>query len=148
RGMIAVANTPETSRADAGSGTRFTFATTPPLPSYLVAMAVGDLEVRAGSTSPVPIRLITAKGKSGLGDDALKTTRAIVDILGEYFGIQYPFPKLDIVAVPELAAGAMENPGLVTFREELLLQEHGHAPMQARQRQVMVIAHELAHIWF
>src|SRR5207248_186368 len=94
------------------------------------------------------IRLITAKGKTALSDMALETTRGIVEKLGDYFGVKYPFAKLDIVAVPAFAAGAMENPGLITFREELLLQEPGRAPVSARRRQALVIAHELAHIWF
>jgi aminopeptidase N len=147
-GMIAASNTPEAARQATEGGTRFDFATSPPLPSYLVAFAVGDFDVRAGDSSPVPIRLLTTKGKARLGDDALKTTRALADSLGRYFGVTYPFPKLDIVAVPDFAAGAMENPGLITFREELLLQDPTRMPMHARQRQALVIAHELAHIWF
>ena len=148
RDMIALANTAETTHRDEGAKTRFDFAPTPPLPSYLVAFAIGDFDVRSGSTSPVPIRLITVKGKAQLGDLALDATHAIVDKLGDYFGMKYPFSKLDIVAVPDFAAGAMENPGLVTFREELLLQEAGRASAPSKQRQALVIAHELAHIWF
>jgi aminopeptidase N len=149
KGMIAVANTPELSRADAGATTsRFDFATTPPLPTYLLAFAVGDFDVREGAKTPVPIRLITVKGKAALGDIALDATAGLVKKLGDYFAIPYPFPKLDVVAVPDFAAGAMENPGLVTFREDFLLLDPNHANVAAKRYAAVVIAHELAHIWF
>jgi alanyl aminopeptidase len=149
RGMIAVANTPEAARADGvGDRTRFDFAATPPLSTYLLAFAVGDFDVREGAKSPVPIRLITVKGKAQLGGLALDAAAGLVKELGDYFAIPYPFPKLDIVAVPDFAAGAMENPGLVTFREPLLLIDPSHASVGAKHVQVVVLAHELAHIWF
>jgi cytosol alanyl aminopeptidase len=163
KGMIAVANTPETARSDADDKTTFEFATTPPLPTYLVAFAVGDFDVRssggggAGLTqahgaSPVgatvPIRLIATKGKAALGELAIEVTTALTRELASYFGIAYPYPKLDIVAVPNLAAGAMENAGLITFRDTLLLLDPEHASASARRQQVLVIAHELAHQWF
>ncbi len=148
KGMIAVTNSPESTHADVAGGTRFDFATTPPLPSYLVAFAVGDFDVRTGGTSPVPMRLLSAKGKSALGGRALEVTEGLVKKLGEYFGVRYPYAKLDVVAVPDFAAGAMENPGLITFREELLLQDPARSSADARRAQARVIAHELAHIWF
>lgn len=146
-GMIAVSNSPEESRQERGKKVVFTFATTPPLPTYLVALAVGELEIREGKQTPVPIRLITTKGKSGLGLPALEATAGLVQQLGDYFGIPYPYAKLDIVAVPEFAAGAMENAGLVTFREEALLLDP-HASARSRYRVDLIIAHELAHQWF
>ena len=146
--MIAVANTPEASRTDDAGKTRFTFAKTPPLPTYLVAFGVGDFDVREGATDPVPIRLITTKGKSGLGETALTMTAGLVKKLGDYFALPYPFPKLDIVAVPDFAAGAMENPGLITFREELLLLDPAHAGFGRTHGSAATLAHELAHIWF
>ena len=148
KGMIAVANAPEVSRKDEGEKTTFVFDQTQPLPSYLVAFAVGDLEIRQGPKAPIPIRLISAKGKSALGGMAIDATAALVDKLGEYFDYKYPYAKLDIVAVPDFAAGAMENPGLITFREELLLLDPAHASSASRRGQAMVIAHELAHQWF
>ena len=148
KGMIAVANAPETLHKDAGAMTTFGFATTRPLPSYLVAFAVGDFDIKTGTTSPVPIRLVSTKGKAKLGDLALEATAALVARLGAYFDVRYPYEKLDIVAVPEFAAGAMENPGLVTFREELLLLDPQTATTSLRRAQAEVIAHELAHQWF
>jgi len=146
-GLLAFSNMPEATHAAAQGRTRFDFQTTPPLPSYLVAFVVGEFDVREASASttggppgpktPVPIRLITTKGKAGMGGLALS-----------YFHIAYPYPKLDIVAVPDFAAGAMENAGLVTFREELLLLDPHRPPRDARIAQAETIAHELAHQWF
>jgi alanyl aminopeptidase len=149
KGMLAFANTSETARDDAGGKTTFRFAETPPLPTYLVALAVGDLEVEeAKRTSKPAVRLITTKGKRGMGALALEATGGLVDALSSWFGIPYPYDKLDIVAVPDFAAGAMENPGLVTFREELLLLDPERASVRARRSQALVVAHELAHQWF
>ncbi len=148
KGTIAVANTPETAVHDAGAWTTFDFATTAPLPTYLVAFAVGDFDVRAASEGPVPIRLIATKGRGALGELALAAASALTRDLVAYFDIPYPYPKLDIVAVPDFAAGAMENAGLITFREELLLVDPAHASMRSKRSQVLVLAHELAHQWF
>jgi alanyl aminopeptidase len=148
KGMIAVANTPELRHADAGNSTVYEFAETPPVPSYLLALAVGDLDVRQGATSPVPIRLITVKGKSHLGTMALDATAAMTQKLAEYFGSPFPYPKLDMVAVPDFGAGAMENAGFVTFREEALLLDPATASTAVKRRVALIIAHELAHQWF
>jgi cytosol alanyl aminopeptidase len=154
-GMIAVANTPEAKRmtpqGGPPGGTRFEFAPTPPLPSYLVAFAVGNFDVREmkGRTEKPPIRIVTTKGKTeGHGDLALEATAGLLKALEEYFGIPYPYAKLDIVAVPDFAAGAMENPGLITFREERLLLDPQRASVGTRRGQALVVAHELAHQWF
>ncbi|MCW5837437.1 MAG: M1 family metallopeptidase, partial [Labilithrix sp.] len=149
RSMIAVANAPETAREDVGDKTRFRFARTQPLPTYLVALAVGDLEIKEATrfTKP-PLRLVTTKGKSAMGDLALEATSGIVDALAGWFGIPYPYDKLDIVAVPDFRAGAMENAGLVTFREERLLLDPARASVGARRGQALIVAHELAHQWF
>ncbi|MBX3190719.1 MAG: M1 family metallopeptidase [Labilithrix sp.] len=148
KGMIAIGNTPEIARDDAGDKTRFRFAPTAPLPSYLVALAIGELEIEELARTQPPVRLVTTKGKTGLGALALEATSGIVDALARWFGIPYPYEKLDIVAVPEFAAGAMENVGLVTFREELLLLDPARASARARRAQAVIIAHELAHQWF
>jgi aminopeptidase N len=149
KGMRAVANAPEASHDDAGDKWTFHFKKTQPLPTYLVAFAVGDLAIKEmpGRKKP-PIRLVTVKGKSDQGALALETTSALVDALAGWFGIPYPYDKLDIVAVPDFAAGAMENAGLVTFREELLLLDPARASVRSRRSQALVVAHELAHQWF
>ena len=121
---------------------------TRPLPTYLVAFAVGDFDIRQGPTTPVSIRLIATKGKGAFGQLALDVTAPLVHELGDYFGVAYPYEKLDIVAVPEFEAGAMENPGLITFREEILLVDPKAATTSLKRRQAEVVAHELAHQWF
>ncbi|MBX3227128.1 MAG: M1 family metallopeptidase [Labilithrix sp.] len=151
-GMTAVSNTAETMREDAGGGkTRVRFARTQPLPTYLVALAVGDLAIEAAARgSRPPIRIVTTKAKANgpANKPALDAAGALVDALASWFGIPYPYDKLDLVAVPALAAGAMENPGLVTFREELLLVDPARASTESKRDQAEVIAHELAHQWF
>ena len=148
--MVALANSPETSHDGPGGRRRrpHQFETSRPLPSYLVAFAVGDFDVVQGQTSPFPIRVVTTKGKGGLTSLALEASAALIAKLGDYFDIRYPYAKLDIVAVPDFAAGAMENPGLVTFRDDLLLLDPKHATTQSRRAQAEVIAHEFAHQWF
>jgi aminopeptidase N len=150
RPMIAVANSPELSREDApGQKTTFRFARTQPLPSYLVAFAVGELDVKEATRyAKPPIRIVTTKGKTALSGLALEATGGIIDALGDWFGIPYPYDKLDIVAVPDFHSGAMENPGLVTFREERLLLDPARASVASRRTQAIIIAHELAHQWF
>ncbi len=148
KGLVAVANSPETTREEGPQRTTFRFATTPPLPTYLVALAVGDLEIREAKRERKPsLRLIAPKGKTSLGALALETTATFVDGLADWFGIPYPYAKLDIVAVPDFAAGAMENAGLITFRDELLLLDPARASARARRAQADVVAHELAHQW-
>jgi cytosol alanyl aminopeptidase len=150
KGDLAVANTDEVERtvAEDGRSTTFRFATTPPLPTYLFAFAVGPLEIRQGQESPVRIRLITTKGKGVLGDLVLEAAAADVKLLGEYFGRPYPYPKLDLLAVPEFGFGAMENAGLITFREELILLDPQRASTEARRGMATTVAHEISHHWF
>jgi len=149
-GMLAVANTPELRRREnpASGLVSFEFAPTEPLPTYLVAFAVGSFEIREGARDPVPIRLVTLPGKSRLGQLALDVAREELGILADYFGVPYPYAKLDLVAVPEFGAGAMENAGLVTFREEMLLLDEARASLDARRGLAGIMAHELAHQWF
>ncbi len=149
RGDRALANMPAEKTTDNADGTTTVrFAESPPLPSYLVAFGVGPFDVVEGEAKPVPFRVVTVRGKGKLGKLALDTAPQLIHQLAAYFDTPYPYPKLDIVAVPEFAAGAMENPGFVTFREELLLLDPAHASIAARRRQAEVMAHEFAHQWF
>jgi aminopeptidase N len=149
KSTMALANAPETAREPTSDGmVTHRFQTTPPLPSYLLAFAVGPFDVAEGPRVPFPIRVITTKGRAGLAALAIEAATALVAKLGDYFGIPYPFAKLDLVAVPDFAAGAMENPGLLTFRDVLLLLDPERATTALRQTQAAVIAHELAHQWF
>ncbi|MDP9150468.1 MAG: M1 family metallopeptidase, partial [Myxococcota bacterium] len=151
RGQMVLSNTPESAREDGpGDMVSHHFRASPPLPTYLVAFAVGDFDVAEGQKEPFPIRVITTKGGGGVGNTALalEAAAALVARLADYFGTPYPYEKLDLVAVPDFAAGAMENPGLVTFRDVLLLLDARHATTASRRAQAEVIAHELAHQWF
>ena len=150
--MIAVANNPEVDHVTEGPTTTYRFSRTPPMPTYLVAFAVGELELhelpRPANAKP-PVRLVTTKGKqASFGVASLETAGAALEALEKWFGIPYPFEKLDLVAVPDFAIGGMENAGLVTFREDLLLVDPAHASTRTKRRQLPLIAHELAHQWF
>jgi puromycin-sensitive aminopeptidase len=96
----------------------------------------------------VKIRLITTKGKAPLGDLVLEAAAAHTRLLGEYFDRPYPYSKLDLVAVPEFGFGAMENAGLISFREELILLDAKHAGAVARRAMATNVAHEISHHWF
>ncbi|WKE66945.1 M1 family metallopeptidase [Gallaecimonas kandeliae] len=155
KGMKAVANTPEVSRKEEGDWTYIQYATTKPLPSYLLAFAVGDLDIVDWQPMPktalrdhaVPLRGVAVHGKGEKLKYALEHSAGIVQTLEDYFGIPYPYKKLDIIAVPDFAAGAMENPGAITYREQLLLMDED-APFWQKRSYASVHAHELAHQWF
>jgi len=146
--MRVFANAPLQRAEQGGATTKHVFAATPPLPTYLIALAVGKLDVAEGAKEPFPIRLIAAEGKAALGKSSLDAANDFLRIFGEYFDRPYPYGKLDLVAVPDFGPGAMENAGLVTFREELLLVDGDNASLQQKRRMASVMAHELAHQWF
>lgn len=125
-----------------------TFATTPRMSSYLVAMLVGDFECRSGAAGVTPIRVCSTPDKLGLTAFALTAAEQQVAFYNTYFGITYPFGKLDIVGIPDFAAGAMENAGAITFRERLLLADEATASVGVRRDVASVISHEIAHQWF
>jgi aminopeptidase N len=150
QGNVAFTNTSEVRRSDdpIAHRTTFEFEPTQPLPTYLVALAVGPLEVLEGQKSPVPLRVIAAKGKAGLGRVALDVAAAHLERFAQYFDQPYPYGKLDLVAVPNFHGDGMENAGLITSREEILLIEEKSAPPGARRALDDTIAHEVAHHWF
>jgi alanyl aminopeptidase len=148
QGMKAFANSAMVRTEPDGDQVRHIFEKTLPLPTYLVAIAVGNLDVYEGPKSPVPVRLLATSGKAKMGTEAVKAAADFLKILGEYFDRPYPYGKLDLVAVPDFGPGAMENVGLVTFREELLLVDGDAASMPMKRRMASVTAHELAHQWF
>ncbi len=146
----AFANMPEGSHSDdAAAHTRTVlFDETPPLPSYLVAFTVGPFDVLDGPSSPVPVRVLAPRGRSALGAYAARVAGEHLGILARYFDRPYPFPKLDLVAVPDFQSGAMENPGLITFRDTALLLDEPRASARSRYYTASIVAHELAHQWF
>lgn len=153
--QVAISNAPAISKSLSEGLIAVHFAPTKPLPTYLIAFAVGDFDVVEWEPlpatdirpRPLPLRGIAVKGKGDQLDYALEGTNAIVTALESYFGTPYPWAKLDILAVPDFAAGAMENAGAITYRESLLLFDATATP-QRKRRYKMVHAHELAHQWF
>ena len=152
----AAGNTPEVKREDVGAGLqKYTFARTKPMPTYLLAWAVGPLDIVEAKPipandvrkSPLPFRGIAVRGRGERLKYALEQTPKILKAQEEYMGSPYPYAKLDIVAVPDFGSGAMENIGLITFQETLLLLQPD-APTSQRQWFAYVMAHELAHMWF
>ena len=151
----AFANTRQVSEQPAGKGWKtVTFAPTLPLPTYLVAFAVGPWSVKeapdiapdAYRTKPLPLRGIAAAGEAQRMGHVLGETPSIIHALENYYGFGYPFGKLDLLAAPDFSAGAMENAGLVTFRDWLLLLDKD-SPANNVRGSFNVTAHELAHQW-
>lgn len=148
KGQSVYSNTPETKLTEQGDWMVHEFAPTPPMPSYLVALAVGPFESAEVEKLSVPGRIVAPRGKIGLSGFARRETPRILGALEGYFGIEYPYPKLDQVAVTEFPHGAMENAGMVTYREDLLLINESTVQQDAETASCMVISHELAHQWF
>ncbi len=155
-GDVAITNSPERSAEDLGNGfTRRTFETTRPLPTYLLAFAVGPYDlIDHGEIPPneirargLPLRGLAARGQGGKLAYALENTTGILSVLEEYFGTEYPYRKLDLIAVPTAFGGAMENAGAITYDEYLLLMDKS-AALDQRRRHAAVHAHELGHMWF
>jgi alanyl aminopeptidase len=145
--MTVVANTPVESTVETGGHQRVTFQETKPLASYLLAFAVGPLDRVPLEGLSVPGHIYTPRGGTDKLGFVLRETPGIVAGLEEYFGLRYPFEKLDFVAVPDFAFGAMENPGLITYRTDLLM-VGDNVSGDTAETVLMVIAHEVAHIWY
>src|SRR5262245_9310169 len=144
---LAVSNTPIESETANGPRKTVVFQRTKPLPSYLIAIAVGPLETVPIRGLSVPGRVVTVQGGARLADEAVRVTPPILASLERYFGRPYPYEKLDLIAAPEFLYGAMENAGAVVFAERRLLLDP-HASPDDRKSLRGVIAHELAHMWF
>src|SRR4051812_38714222 len=124
------------------------FDTTPKMSTYLVALAVGDFECQSGSADSIPIRICSTPDKKGQTGVALEAAEAILRYYNKYYAVKYPFKKLDVVAVPDFAAGAMENTAAIFYRETLLLADPKTASGNVRTQIGVVLAHEMAHQWF
>ncbi|MGI8552061.1 MAG: M1 family metallopeptidase [Dehalococcoidia bacterium] len=149
--QAAISNSPvvsESAQGDSGKKA-VVFADTIPMSTYLVAFIVGAFEasepVIAGS---VPLRVWAVPGKADLTHYALEAGAYALRFFEEYYGIAYPAPKVDLIAIPDFAFGAMENLGAVTFRETVLLVDERTATHAELESVAVVIAHELAHMWF
>ena len=146
----AVSNTPIVEESSPAPGLRSVrFGETPIMSTYLLAFVVGDLvSVEADAADGTRVGIWTTRGKENQAGFALDTSVKLLGYFNEYFGIPYPLPKLDHIAIPDFAAGAMENWGAVTYRETALLVDPENSSAGTRQRVAEVVAHEMAHMWF
>ena len=153
-GMLAISNGPEIRRtpiegARGDSKVCVGFADTMPMSTYLVAFVAGPLEATAPfDVGGVPLRIVHVPGKSHLVDFGLDVGAKSLQWFVDYYGIPYPDAKIDMVALPDFAAGAMENVGCITYRESLLLVDPATSTHNERELVADVVSHELAHMWF
>src|SRR5579862_4577243 len=152
--LAAVSNMPIHSEAVAGTGAgghplkRVEFAETPKMSSYLLELTIGDLESIKGHAGKTEIGVWTQAGKAHQGAYALEAATSILPYYEEYFGVPYPLPKLDLIAVPgNFAAGAMENWGAITYIDNDLLFDPATSSPRTREAVFTVVAHEMAHLW-
>jgi aminopeptidase N len=149
--LVVLANTPIQSETEAAGGMKTVkFAETKPLPSYLVAFAVGPFDsIEAGKTrAGGPIRIVFPRGRAADAAYPAEATKPLLDLLEDYFGMPYPYAKLDILAVPVFNAGAMENAGLITFRQAIVLTKPAEMTTGKKESYAITAAHEMAHMWF
>ncbi len=148
-GDTAISNTNIASDTPAGPGKHTVrFATTPKMSTYLVAFLVGDFQCVSGSSDGVPIRACATPDKVQYGKFAVTAAEYVLHYYNNYFGIKYPMPKLDMIALPDFEAGAMENFGAITYRETDFLIDEKTASVEQKKRVAIVVAHEMAHQWF
>jgi puromycin-sensitive aminopeptidase len=148
-GLALLSNGAPERRTEGGGRQRVVFQETPPLPTYLVALVCGRLVAEeAISVRGVPARTWAVPEKAALTLFGEEVAVEVLPRLEDYFGLPYAFGKLDQVGVPEFEAGAMENAGLITFREAALLLDPATASLPVKKRVAEVVTHELAHQWF
>ena len=147
RNLECISNMPISSEKNKGSKKLVMFEPTPRMSTYLVYIGIGDYDFVEDSLHGIKIRAITTKGKKEMARIPLAYAKKFVSFYEQYFGIKYPLPKLDLIAIPDFAAGAMENWGAITFREiDMLCKES--SPISVKQGVAITVAHELAHQWF
>jgi aminopeptidase N len=145
---LAVSNMPSESEQKIAGGKEVRFAPTPPMSSYLNVFVAGELDFIESQVGPTQIRVIATKGKAELGRYALKASAKILKYYNDYFGVPYPLPKLDQIAIPGGFGGAMENWGGITYYESVLLFDPKNSSAETKQDIYEVLAHEMAHMWF
>ncbi|MBI2639868.1 MAG: M1 family metallopeptidase [Candidatus Sungbacteria bacterium] len=149
QGYTALSNMPASTEETADDLVHVVYRPTPKMSTYLLAFVVAELEhIEAPGPRGIPVRVWTTSGKQEQGRFALDVAQFTLDYFERWFGIPYPLPKLDMVALPDFAAGAMENWGLVTYRETALLIDPVKSSASAKQLVAKVVGHELAHMWF
>jgi aminopeptidase N/puromycin-sensitive aminopeptidase len=150
KGDTAISNSPieaDTPGPAAGKHT-LKFFTTPKMSTYLVAFLVGDFQCTSGEVDGVKIRGCATPDKVALTPYSVDIAKYVLHYYNTYFGIPYPLKKLDLIALPDFEAGAMENFGAITYRETAMLVDPKNASVDAKRQVALVIAHEMAHQWF
>lgn len=150
RGNTTVlSNTPVVSQETKDNIMVTIFEPTPKMSTYLLAFVVGDMQYREAKTSRgVTVRTYATPDNTPFTDFALQTAVRCIDFYEDYFGINYPLKKCDLIALPDFASGAMENWGCITFREQCMVVDPKNTSLPTKQYVAMVVAHELAHMWF
>lgn len=149
KGQTVLANTPVKSQKAKKTRQESTFETTPKMSTYLLAFVFGDMEYLEATTKDgVQVRTYATANNVAFTQFALDTAVKCLEFYNEYFGIPYPLAKCDMVALPDFASGAMENWGLITYREQALIVDPKNTSLGLKQYVAMVVAHELAHQWF
>ena len=149
-GITVLGNMPVKSEEENDDSLTTTFEKTPQMSSYLLAFVIGELHKKTARTKSgveVNVWATPAQNENTL-DFALDIATRSIDFYDEYFGVKYPLPKSDHVALPDFSSGAMENWGLITYRESCLLADPELTPESSRRFIATVIAHELSHQWF
>ena len=153
KGQTAVSNAPEVSSTVENGWQVHRFATTLPLPTYLVAMMAGPFAVAEGTVpadgvraKPLPLRIVSAQTNKDQLAFGLENSQPIVQLLEKFFAMPFPYPKLDQITSP-LMPGAMENAGADNYADPIIVMDEG-APLSQKKKFGMVVAHELSHQWF
>ena len=146
--MDAISNMPVISKKKSGAKILYKFGRTPIMSTYLLYLGVGEFEYLHGKLRNIKIRIVTTKGNKNKGKLSLDFTKKFLGEYEKYFGIKYTLPKLDMIAIPDFAAGAMENWGAITFREAILIYDPKTSSTRTKQYIAEVISHEIAHQWF
>ncbi len=141
-------NMPVSSKVSEGNTNLHRFQPTPPMPSYLVTVAVGRFDVLMGEAAGVPLRILSAEGKREQSQYAMDVTKQVLPFYTAYFGLPYALPKLDQLAVPSTRWGAMEDWGMISYAEPYVLFDPAKSGPDTQRDVFAVIAHEVAHQWF
>jgi puromycin-sensitive aminopeptidase len=146
--LTALSNMPALKETTDGDLKTTQFATTPIMSTYLLALALAPLESKTIQVGATTVTVWALPKQLPLSDFALKVTRAVLPRLNDYFGLPYPYPKLDLVAAPNFAMGAMENWGAIFFRDSCLLLDENLSSTTTQRDVANVITHEIVHQWF
>lgn len=146
--LTALSNMPALKDKREGAKRTIAFDETPIMSTYLLALAVARLESKEIQIGQTRVGIWTLPGQLGMGEFALQMTSAVLPLLNDYFDLPYPYPKLDLVSVPDFAMGAMENWGAIFFRDSRLLLDEALSSTSTQRAVANVITHEIVHQWF